>query len=295
MKSKWTLYLFALLAAAVMMAGCGSDSGSSVNTKPEPGSPGQNVEDADRVSDSSCTTCHTNPTSHHNNFYFFSAFAGELTGGDTLLMAKHSCQDCHGGGQYHHGVGPMPYPNPDLSRCISCHEDEVGKYLTAAHNYKGPEDLTMKTTGRTSASCRACHTSEGFAEESLGLVVSSLPGDVHSVGCATCHNPIKSEVREFTDADGLAYWNNTMQPASACVYCHTDLSVRERHMQNNPISNEIAERFYSSRHANQGARAGDCSACHSHQGGVALLAMDRFTSDADLKAAYNEDTFPEIF
>ena len=72
-----------------------------------------------------------------------------------------------------------------------------------------------------------------------------------------------------------------------CVTCHTSFSAAA--LQVLPFGDEITERFKTSRHANQSARAGFCSACHSHEGGKELLAMGRFVNRVDLEAAYTSD------
>ena len=100
---------------------------------------------------------------------------------------------------------------------------------------------------------------------------------------------------EGTEAEWLASLEggtDLVSPQAAetnqCITCHTSYNAEA--LAAAPFGDEVTQRFLTSRHANQNARAGSCSACHSHEGGVALLKMERFTSDADLKAAYTADT-----
>lgn len=72
--------------------------------------------------------------------------------------------------------------------------------------------------------------------------------------------------------------------ADQCLTCHSTLP--EAVLQEAPFEDEITQRFLTSRHANQSARPNLCSACHSHQGGVELLDLDRITSTADLVTQY---------
>jgi hypothetical protein len=168
-----------------------------------------------------------------------------------------TCESCHGGGQLHSGVGPIPYTRPDWEQCVACHDHEGKRHAddfgnlasnigNSAHN--NSDDLHASTTR-----CQRCHTAEGsvalsrFTGDSDAMHAADdvdpidLEENLHAVTCAACHIPHDDSGRweQFitldysldTTGDGVAdtdytgNWdpNNSGTPDQFdfCTSCHT--------------------------------------------------------------------------
>ncbi|WP_432821120.1 hypothetical protein [Trichloromonas sp.] len=158
-----------------------------------------------------------------------------------------------------------------LVNCSTCHaaSTAVADWLTSAHANQGSH--TINTCAA------ACHNPNGERFEMAAAYGVSPAGYV--VGCEACHGAASGHV-------GVGPIPYAAPGTAQCAQCHGTLP--EGHIVYHPFADDIATRFDTSRHAVQNARAGSCSACHSHEGGIELLAMGRMTSDAALKAAYTD-------
>ena len=146
------------LSMAAFMSGCSS------STK-EGGSPA----DVQKVDEKTCAQCHGSSFNSQSGMPIYSEYVqskhfinsiGEVVG----------CQDCHGGGAMHNGVGPIPFPNPDkVGKCFGCHKPEfLGQFnanstptaIQKAHFYNitgaGVHDA-MYVTKNFENGCTACH------------------------------------------------------------------------------------------------------------------------------------------
>jgi hypothetical protein len=190
------ILLFALMAAAASLAGCGSDSGSSVGVTP--GTPGPEVG-AQYVGDVNCINCHADQTREwlkahgnldreaqqaHNPSYPLPAETCEachdrssltdpdaegrgwsLIGSSGPARPVVSCEACHGGGSFHFGMGPLPRPIPGVDTCVVCHNENVPD--DGMHRSTHIAELYLESRhaeGRETlnARCAMCHTDEGF-------------------------------------------------------------------------------------------------------------------------------------
>ncbi len=181
--------MFALLLSAAVMGGCGSNGreGTSGGVA--------------KVNEALCAQCH-------------SASVETLTG-DSIYgqyqVSVHAlnsvgCQDCHGGGAMHNGVGPMPFPKPNHVQCKECHDNSgrtaefptINKYpLVTA--YEGSKHLGV--TIEEAQKCNRCHTHQGAllaakfgytgdktVMDALGNAPGALAaGTGEPIKCNTCH------------------------------------------------------------------------------------------------------------
>ena len=170
MRSKWFFLLVATLATASLW-GCGSSGGSGGSAvTPTPSEP-------EKLGNSSCQVCHT---AAHTR-------ASELVGSVSLAdggayLIEHDCEDCHGGGQAHRGLGPIPYPQPTLERCAACHNDEI-QAVAEANQHVLPNN---------EPDCAACH-------ESLKLSVRQVGDNIGCVDCHTTKTPTELAANPFID------------------------------------------------------------------------------------------------
>lgn len=232
MRSKKSVLLAMSALLALALWGCGSNKDGGVMT------PTTNIADAGRTGN--CTVCHNIDT--HT---FLNGIAGVNPSAVGLGSAiTHDCENCHGGGQYHHGVGPIPYPSPNLDRCSVCHTTQGTKILASAHNYNtdgaDPANaIVLKSEHYVQGVCVRCHTSEGFmalkditgnetaieagyaAAEAAGQVPASFDAAgnsiIHNPVCGTCHNPL---TKSMIVPPAWAPNGSTSGQLATCTACH---------------------------------------------------------------------------
>ncbi len=248
MRKQWLVLLMAVLASAILW-GCGSSGGSGGSEVTGETS----VAGADNVGN--CTVCHT--------FYVHTEFDG-IAGVNAASQGigeaiTHDCEDCHGGGQYHHGDGPIPYPDPNGARCATCH-DQATLVLASKHNAEDETNVDMIADGHDDGYCQRCHTAEGSYEfkdvigeksyieaaivdygedvvapaeyEALAHLedMSQAEDDdyvddpsnhiLHLPACASCHNPLTQEIQQFDTASWDPNQNGESDQLDMCTSCH---------------------------------------------------------------------------
>lgn len=153
-------------------------------------------------------------------------------------LAAVGCENCHGPGGDHYGVGPIPVLHPGVDACGKCHKDLpagpaahgtgeslVGKYFTSGH---ASSILTPV------ALCARCHTDEGFrlyVDHTRGLAADQLTAamagepllsTLSTIQCRTCHDSHSGELRAAAAgeiADG-AQVPPFSQGFNLCTGCH---------------------------------------------------------------------------
>ena len=201
----------------LLISGCGSSGNKE----------GDTAAGVSKVSETACTTCH-------------SATVEKLTG--NAVVAKYvasvhnlksvGCQDCHGAGGQHNGVGPIPYPDPTQGQCVTCHNqtDKV-KYASSRHA-AGADEFVEK--------CNRCHTHQGAVlanasgytgDKTVMDAKVNAPGtiadaDAEHIKCNTCHESHKPDsLRTVTgwapsSVVGSAT-ASTNDQYKVCTSCHT--------------------------------------------------------------------------
>jgi hypothetical protein len=190
------LFLVTAALFAATLWGCGSEQGSGGGI-PVPAE----IGDAALVGSSSCKVCHS--LAHYSD----NALVGSVP---NALGIVHECEYCHGGGQYHRGLGPIPNAHPDITTCASCHTAPVEGVIASGKHMKNGL-----------LSCTACHEPLKADKRMVGGKIS----------CSQCHNdtltastspklaqkPFASEIyNRFSD--GRHTGNHR---ANACAACHS--------------------------------------------------------------------------
>lgn len=260
MKSKTLKTLALATAISVSLWGCGSNRDSGGDQSSLPGG----IEAAQTVGVDNCLTCHSANVGQawlagvHGNpgtpAFPDAALTDpacltchdQLGDGQRLFAATNgaeanrpvvSCESCHGGGQYHRGVGPVPYVAPDHTRCGQCHNETYphgsspeGKgimeaFAASPHIKSLNEAVFVAGTTDVRARCAKCHSDEG-AKLYLGVdgdyasLKAALPdtaaalAGANSVQCRTCHKPhTENELLEAATAGRSSEFNT-------CTNCH---------------------------------------------------------------------------
>jgi hypothetical protein len=167
-------------------------------------------------SDPACTTICHDQIGDGENLAAYYADSG-LTFLGIVNRPVISCESCHGSGDNHYGIGPIPYPVPGADMCGQCHNDQldqVGTHMTYhpesdniysdyqasphansinSHNYESG------STSDVQARCSKCHSDEGarlykdkqFGHDQLESEIPDTEPPVVNAGviqCRTCHD-----------------------------------------------------------------------------------------------------------
>ncbi len=161
-----------------------------------------------------------------------------------------TCESCHGGGQLHSGVGPIPYTRPDWEQCVACHDHEGKRHEESfgnlASNIGASAHNNSDDLHASSAKCQRCHTAEGsvaFSQYTGDANVMAemdaanddvqpydIEANMHPVTCAACHEPHTDALRADTfivndNALATGNWdpngNTVADQFDFCTSCHT--------------------------------------------------------------------------
>ncbi|MDD2500860.1 MAG: cytochrome c3 family protein, partial [Geobacter sp.] len=230
-----TLLLFCMLPMAALMYGCGSSSkeGSSA------------LSDVATVPESQCIGCHSGQ-------YRAEVLTGDIIV-DKYVASKHNqnmvgCQDCHGGGAQHNGVGPLPYAKPGSAQCASCHTTTTPAFVAGNH---GPTNFTLEfAEDEAHRKCSRCHSHEGALignmtgftgdADTLTANADKAPGldpdgsKTTGMKCVTCHTTHKTDELRTPNtvaAGAVVPWQpsktvgaadpSTNKQFNLCTSCHT--------------------------------------------------------------------------
>lgn len=282
-------YLIVALLATGLLWGCGSSGGGGSDF-------GQRDIAPEYLGNTNCLTCHdgvhTNDTNNLTEGKL-SHLAGIIDTDAPIInnswYIAHACEDCHGGGSAHRGIGPIPFPQPDLARCATCHNDAATKLVDARHNRSG--NAFLEAQSYTSANCRACHTVEGFIDVSAGIDFVHAGTD-HTITCAACHDSLTMELRTVGLGEELSCSQchtgigpGSIVPGSIDVVLNPDGTPVRNHLRNKPFSDEIYQRFMDGRHTDGRARDNNCAACHSHEGALVMFSQgEKFNTIAQIES-----------
>jgi Cytochrome c554 and c-prime len=146
-------------------------------------------------------------------------------------LAAVTCENCHGSGYGHWGIGPLPDSSPNYNVCGKCHNDALPDSLLP-HPPEGDNILARYlgsqhfASGSINASvCARCHTDEGAriyrsVETRSDLLALVEPVDTNEpVQCRTCHNGhapdtlLREEIETNGQVTGSAEY-------ATCTNCH---------------------------------------------------------------------------
>ncbi len=201
------LIMLSLFLAAAMLGGCGSS-----NKEAGAGTPSTQLANAVKLGDLNCLQCHNDGKDlTMNNDLDTRTIGGvwqdSLHNGDLNGIQTVHCEDCHGGGEFHWGTGPLAHPVPDSTVCNSCHSgataaalglnDKTGFAATAHANGNNRPDSTFSqiatpvSSGQHIEECSVCHdNNQRFVYDNSGNLLKPDPANLPApqVACASCHD-----------------------------------------------------------------------------------------------------------
>lgn len=266
------VFLTATLLGVVLLSGCGSDAGTAtVQDTPPAGSFGADASGIPFTGSASCITCHRDlafsadavakhlqgPHMVHSTQINAASPDGCLTCHDSLRegrileafvpagnvpaqgLAAVGCENCHGAGGQHFGVGPIPQVTPDFAQCGKCHTGlPAGQTAHVGisprgilENYQSSRHANSVRGLPTVSLCARCHSDEGFRQNfaaSVGLESAEFiaffntvaaPAVRNPVQCRTCHDSHSGELRAAATLD-LQQRVQFSQEFNLCTSCH---------------------------------------------------------------------------
>ena len=263
--TKKQLMAILTLSATALLWGCGSSGGGSDDPAPPPrviaytGSGGCIAchEDYDfsadivagylaskhlvhsteihAASDPSCLECHD----PRKDGLVLAALIDDANVPEDGLAAV-GCEDCHGAGGEHFGVGPLPTARPGVDACAQCHQELPPGPLGHLSNLAGNLVANYRAGAHagsqagSSALCDRCHSDEGFrafASTTAGLDGAQLQASLNGaarpatrspIQCRTCHDSHSGELRSAATlaTGGDRSIVTFSQEFNLCTACH---------------------------------------------------------------------------
>ncbi len=261
MRRKILLGVSVLFLFSALTGGCGSSNKGTPATV------------ATVLDNAVCTNCHATTLDTVTGKNIVSEWNGSPHAIGPQLVA---CQDCHGPGSLHWGVGPIPFPNPDAAGVCSveCHRNSPAADLqpSAAHfpnltpaiqaspviwdNMSTAAYVSSQSTNK----CRNCHnphdntlSNHGDWAASAHAATKDAPWihyDFKSRDvCNRCHTTtgyVKYLTTGDTKAWASANSSDKTKEVLRCDGCHQDYSWKRRTAQNAPGGVQLPYGTYSS-------------------------------------------------
>lgn len=245
------LCIMVLLTASLagILNGCGSSN--------REGSPA----DVAKVDESLCAQCHSTALDHVAGTPIYQAYLASSH--YTNNFHTVGCQDCHGGGAQHNGVGPVPYSDPDTAgKCFDCHNGHLSrnhfKNFSAAY-----------VSNNYQKSCTSCHdphlgnngifdgtpSSVTMTNANVSLTAGTAKPSYHKDWAESGHGNVHAVAWNYYD-----FKNYKAGQSYTCIRCHTSTGYI------NYVEGSYAKPFPTTTWATPGDATKEvvtCKACHT--------------------------------
>lgn len=219
-KMKFSIMLLCALSLAAALNGCGSSSKEG-NTSTAA------LDAIPKVDEASCAQCHGSSYDPVSGVPIYSSYVQSKHFKNSLGEVI-GCQDCHGGGSQHNGVGPIPYTNPDAAgKCWGCHQPaftgaygaptpvEVAHFQNITTTYRVQYIIPTSASGTTCTGCHEPHNPDsGLGAGARTAWANSGHGTI--AGAAW----VPSASHKWRVSGGTEDFSTTI-PANDCLRCHT--------------------------------------------------------------------------
>lgn len=209
----WSSFaVLSLFISAILLGGCGSSKKEGQDDVLTP----QALANAARLGDENCLQCHNagqdlTMVGSGDGRTIGEAWRNSLHHSNVNGIVTVSCEDCHGGGQFHWGLGPLPNPVPRASTCLNCHGNTPPQeVLSAGVRFKN-----------YTAFLHTAHANpNGVPDRSFTQIPTPVSTAEHIQECSVCHN---NNQRFVFDAGGNLLkpsFDNLSSPQVSCAGCH---------------------------------------------------------------------------
>ncbi len=228
-----------VLAATLVVAGCGGGSNGQV---PTTGGSGGVTASAAYVGRAACATCHADVDTQYTNCAMSKDFTsqdgragcmnchstgyglgGFVSLASTPAMANVTCEACHGPGGAH-AAAPSAVVLPKITdsrgSCWDCHS---ATYQLLRHNPGPAYDIDLVATIANKVSgpshCQALYL---YGAQAVDQPVTPSPHASISNNCVTCHlNPNQGTIQlAEVGADPIHGLNSLAPDLPSCIPCH---------------------------------------------------------------------------
>ncbi|KAF0217560.1 MAG: hypothetical protein FD174_3239 [Geobacteraceae bacterium] len=191
---------------AVLLGGCGS---AKKEGAADP------LASTTKVGSASCTNvCHAATRDLTEDPATGPTIVAKWLGTTHTSVAGVQCEDCHGGGSLHRGIGPIPFPTPPAAQCAqaSCHPVISGSTTPALADF----NIT-----------RHANTNQ-IPDSSFSQIPTPVPAGKHVEECSRCHNVNQRFEFDFAGNMVKPDLNNLATPGVACASCHDGHQPQQR-------------------------------------------------------------------
>ncbi|PLX95418.1 MAG: hypothetical protein C0621_03625 [Desulfuromonas sp.] len=286
-------------AALLTLSGCGSNRESNFSSNTEAESLGASAAGVSLVGSDVCIECHAGFSwsaqevdkylagKHTNNhagsaygFDYMEANActechdpiGESLGktdNDGVDQVVVGCENCHGAGGEHFGVGPMPNPLPGSDTCGECHNTLPESHLP---HHPDADSIYERYAASAHAGSAGPDRSEYSSDESKlnGHMGDHLPFGHSCVKCHTHEGAIEYlEVDDATEISAIDDGSGKLYTSMQCKTCHDpheagkllEPAVHEEH----PVYAEDGTLDHLEETTISSAQYNTCVNCHEHE------------------------------
>lgn len=224
-KSCFIVAALVSLLATAFISGCGSSNKE-----------GTLAGGVAKVDEALCAQCHSASVETLSGDNIYANYQASVH-----ALNSVGCQDCHGGGAEHNGVGPIPYPKPNHEQCRTCHDNTTITNYPLVTDYVASKHFGVVI--EEAQTCNRCHTHQGavlgakfgFTGDGDALAAGELagiaPGDLSAgtgepIKCNTCHVTHKPQQLRvdptWKPSTVVGAATDTGNPQyKLCTQCHT--------------------------------------------------------------------------
>ena len=156
------------------------------------------------------------PEGYVNSIHYTPSF-------DTTAKDYVSCEDCHGNGLAHYGVGYIPVPIPQAKTCIKCHNETSEfprqEYLLTSHsnqNNSPKKYFDQKSRGTKQATIPVSTNSREQVSLLKSNQTSIVTRNERIEECSVCHN----YALQYPTFQKKIAQGNFPKPQVSCGACH---------------------------------------------------------------------------
>ncbi len=214
-----------------LLGGCGS-------SKKEGGAAVTQVDlvNAAHLGDANCLQCHNagkdlTMINDLDTRTIGAVWQDSLHFGDINGIQTVHCEDCHGGGQFHWGTGPLAFPVPDYTVCSKCHTgataenfglNDKSSFVATAHANTNqiPDNFFFQGGTGTGQATKLGGGAEFVIDQNGNPTSTPVTINQHIEECSVCHN---SNQRFVYDTSGNLMKPdpaNMPNPTVSCANCH---------------------------------------------------------------------------
>jgi hypothetical protein len=218
----------------LVTSGCGSS-----NKEGGPSVTQTDLVNAIKLGDLNCLQCHNagkdlTMVNDLDTRTIGAVWQDSLHNGDINGIVTVHCEDCHGGGQFHWGVGPLAFPVPDYKVCSNCHSgataadlglNDKSSFVATAHANTAqiPDKFFFQgDAGTGQATFTRFYGANRVDTPEVTPAGTPVTKAQHIEECSVCHNSNWRFIYDNATPPNLLHPDptNMPTPSASCANCH---------------------------------------------------------------------------